>query len=164
MSYSEVSDLLVGDTRLDGVISKQAYVDAAADEIDGFLGGMYETPVVVSGDAVSRSTMLMLKTINNWLATGRIILTISRTGEDNNLDALGKYYVEMAMERLKQIANGTIKLPGATSTSPAGPNSRGPQHANSDKESLVDAFYNNFNPTNPGYLISPPRVYNPTGF
>lgn len=160
MAYSGVTDLLLGDTRVDGVVNKESYVNAAADEMDAALGFIYETPITVNqSDPVNRPTILLLKLINNYLASGRIIITISRNAEDNSLDALGKYYVNLAMQRINDIVNGKIELLGAKRNAEE-KSYQGPATYNAEPESLVDMFYGNFNPSNPGYYSPfsyPPR-------
>lgn len=156
MAYCEVTDLLIGDTRLPSGLIPQSYVNQAADEIDSAIGFRYETPVTVTDDAVNRPTRLLLKTINSWLATGRIILTISRNGEDNTLDALGKYYVNSALQRINQIADGEIILTGATeiATGANVASFKGPTIVNAEPVSLVDRFYGGMNPSNPEWWQS----------
>lgn len=151
MAYCETTDLLVGDTRLPTGLSASAFVNNAADEIDAALGFLYETPIAVDSNAVNRPTLLLLKSINMWLATGRIILTISRTGEDNTLDALGRYYVNLAMQRLGDIVNGKIDLLGAIRTTTELDSFVGPTIINAEEKSLVDAFYQEYNPGDGNY-------------
>ena len=157
MAYCETTDLLIGDTRLPGYVDPQKYVNAAADEMDSAIGFQYVTPInlVTEGEAgaVNRPTMLLLKTINSWLASGRILLTISRSGEDNTLDALGKYYVSTALQRINDIVNDKIVLVGATQT-PQNPSFTGPTIVNAEEKSLVDMFYGGMNPSNPEYWQS----------
>lgn len=156
MTYCEVADLLIGDTRLPASISAQAYVNAAADEIDASIGFRYETPISLDENvAVNRPVMLLLKTVNAWLATGRILLTMSRTSEDSSLDALGNYYVKGALARINQIAGGDIVLVNAVQITQGASTFKGPTIVNGDSESLVDAFYSNFQkPPSSAYLDS----------
>lgn len=160
MAYSTVDDLLTGDTRIDGVIDTNAFVNAAADEMDSALGFIYETPIVLADTPINRPTSLLLKLINNYLATGRIILTISRSAEDNSLDALGKYYVNTALNRLNMIVEGKISLVGATRIQDES-TPKGPEIFNAEPDSLVDMFYGNFNPSNPGYYSGYPYAPRP---
>lgn len=157
MAYSAVTDLLIGDTRIDGVIDALAYVNAAADEIDAQIGNIYVTPVSIDDSPVNRPSLLLLKQINNYLATGRILLTLSRTAEDKKLDSLGSYYVKFALDALSKLADGEVTLFGATrSTNDTGPTYTGPRTVNDDPESLVDYFYTRMNPSNISeHFISP---------
>lgn len=154
MAYCEPTDLILGDTRLPTSINAQEFVNEAADEIDAAIGYYYITPIVVDDNPVNRPTTLLLKTINRWLASGRLILTLSRTGEDNTLDALGKYYVNMAVARINDICSNKITLIGAQQTDQAD-SFKGPVIANAEPVSLVDAFYGHFNTPSIGYPLPP---------
>lgn len=166
MAYSDEGDLLIGDTRIDGIVDKQKMIASAADEIDGMIGHIYKTPIVVSDpDGIGRPTKLLLKTINNHLATGRIILTITEPDEKNNLNALGKYYVNLALSALQQVVDRQIVLPNVELiTSPDGNSANiGPRIVNGDPGSLVDLFYERTNPANrrlcePFFGFYPPRT------
>ncbi|HWI68184.1 MAG TPA: hypothetical protein VNS88_07365, partial [Nitrospiraceae bacterium] len=73
MGYSEVTDLLTGNVPTPAYLSPQKYVDDAADEIDSKIGFVYETPIDVtysSSNPVTRPVRLLLKRINNFLASG----------------------------------------------------------------------------------------------
>lgn len=145
MAYCDTTDLLIGDTRLPSNVDPQAYVNAAADEIDGAIGFKYATPIALDETvAVNRPVMLLLKTINAWLATGRILLTISRSSEDSSLDALGTYYVKGALDRVAQIVDGKILLVNAVENTVGLSTFKGPTIINGDSESMVDAFYGHF--------------------
>lgn len=155
MAYCEVTDLFIGDTRLDiNTTPPQAFVNSASDEIDAALGYMYITPICPEDTAVNRPTVLLLKLINQYIATGRLLITIGRVGEDGQLDALGKYYLNLGMTRLQMIVDGKIDLLGATHTEGA-PTNTGPQVVNAEPMSLVDMFYSEMNPSNPGFWVDP---------
>lgn len=142
MAYSEVSDLMIGDTIIGGGVSKQAFINAAADEIDSKIGWLYVTPVAIPGSpALPRHEVLLLKGINNKLATGRLILTLDIAGEGTTLHAYGARLVKEAMDELLLVANGTLDLtcPRIPLTATQASN-RVPGVINLDEESLVLPF------------------------
>ncbi len=146
MPYSEVDDLLVGDIPLPRGMKSQKYVDDASDEIDSMIGFVYETPLNMDDDStIARPVRLLLKRLANNLATGRLILAMSTGGQRMELHAYGAKLVADAISVLTQIASGDLVLQGATRVEPSGddPNAQftGPQIANVDAESNVEAFY-----------------------
>ena len=142
MAYSSVDDLLLGSIPLSSVFSKEKYVEDAGDEIDSYIGVLYDTPVDISdAGPVARHSILLLKRINNFLATGRIILAIDAGGEDTALHAYGLRMVNEALASLTQVASGAIPLDGAVRIPTANANT-GPSIKNADAASAVDAFYN----------------------
>lgn len=162
MPYSLSSDLLIGDIPLPSYISSDAYVQAAADEIDAVVGQIYVTPVVVQTSAINRVTTLILKKLNNFLASGRIILALDAAGQNDRLHAYGMYLIKESQGILVAISDGKILLPGAqlVVTNTGG---TAPTILNAEKASLVDAFYENFNPAIPPWVqgriwISEPEV------
>jgi hypothetical protein len=140
--YSAVTDLLLDDTNITSVIDKTQYVQDATDEIDSQIGFLYATPVDVG--TVARPVKLLLKRINNWLATGHILATIYQVDEDGHMNQLAKWYLDQAYSVLKQIVEGQILLP----IDPANPGEdepfNGPHQFNEDSQSQVSAFYGNF--------------------
>lgn len=141
-AYSAVVDLNKGDIPLqmqhgDG---SQA-IRTAADDIDAQIGHIYVTPVVVSDDPKFRPTRLLLKRINNLLASGRLMLDMSAAGEDDNVNAYGLQMLREGLALLGQIQNGTIVLAGGPRTD-SGAAAAGPSIKNEDAVSLVEQFYN----------------------
>jgi hypothetical protein len=134
MAYSQVSDLLLGDMN-PGSIDLQKFVDAAKDEMDSKLGFVYDLPL----SPLTSTESLLLKDINNKLASGRIILAQYVGGEDNNLHAYGASLIKEAHESLMLIANGVIDLSsGLVPTTEAG--TKTPLGVVYDEESMVTAF------------------------
>jgi len=114
-------------------------INYSADQIDGYIGHLYETPVVVPvPPAENRPAQLCLKTINICLASGQIILDMAAGGEDSELQAYGKSLVDRGWHMLEEIASGNIVLKGATKVAGI---TTGPILNNEDQESLVEAFY-----------------------
>lgn len=155
-NYSEESDLLIGDIPLPRGLRPQKYVDDATNEIDSFIGFIYQTPVdVTEASLVARPARLLLKRIANQLASGRLIMAQSTGSQRMELHAYGARLVNEATAVLRQIANGEILLPGALPVDGVDEgNFTGPQIANLDPESNVEAFYNRI--ANPTYFYGYP--------
>lgn len=138
MTYSEVEDLILGN--IPTPANAQKYVDDGADEIDGRIGFKYATPVVVGESAEERPVRLLLKRINNWLASGRLIMALDSGGEDDQLHQYGLYLVSEANKTLDMIASGEIVLPGVDPSSPTSEIVTGPQMTTGDAYSFVEGF------------------------
>lgn len=155
MPYSEEGDLLVGDMPLPKGLRAQKYVDDAADEIDSMIGFIYKTPVPMLDDSpATRPARLLLKRLNNLLASGRLIMAMTTGGQRLELHAYGASLVSEATKVLNAIAAGDVLLTGAELIDPVEgqePSFTGPQIANVDEESNVEAFYNRV--ANPEYLF-----------
>lgn len=144
MAYVEADTLLLGGIPVRSELDMASFVNDAADEIDSVLGYTYETPITKDEDGLplaERSPVLLtLKRINRSLATGRYILAIAASGEDDTLNAYGKRLISEALDALKKIAEGAVyfdarKLPDGRASS------RGPRISNAEERSNVDAFY-----------------------
>lgn len=159
MPYSEESDLLVGDMPLPKGMRPQKYVDDAGDEIDSVIGFIYKTPVpMLDTSPVVRPARLLLKRLNNMLASGRLIMAMTTGGQRLELHAYGADLVRQALITLTQIGNGEILLAGAEMLDPVegeDPAFTGPQIYNVDEESNVEAFYDRV--ANPNYLFLTPN-------
>lgn len=119
MAYSSPEDLLLGDMIIAESVDRQKFVDLAAEEIDSKIGWVYELPLRVPGtDPVTSTSWLALpshqrttlKSINNRLASGRLILTLDIAGEESQLHAYGWHLVNSALEDLMVIANDKVDL------------------------------------------------------
>ena len=148
MAYCVVADLLTGDIPLAGKYGNgTAFVNLAADEIDGQIGHIYVTPVVFDESTIEkaarvRPAKLLLKKINTLLASGRIILDMAAGGEDANLHAYGKSMKDEAILLLNMITTGKIVLTDAPVLAEDVDNQNtGPSISNEDPVSLVESFY-----------------------
>lgn len=141
-AYAVIVDLLLGNVPVPA--DAQKYLDATAEEIDSRIGFRYATPVVADTSPEQRPVGLLLKRINAWLATGRIILAKDAAGEDDQLHQYGEYLVREANKALDQIVDGTIVLPGVDLATPEASTVTGPDAAWGDSESLVEAFGTTF--------------------
>lgn len=150
--YCTPEDLLINGTKLPSVVSVEGAIAAAADEIDSEIGQLYETPIYVDpNDVDKRNDYLILKSINAALASGRLITSQATGGEGDRIHAYGVYLINFAYTRIKKITNGAIELTSAVKRpQPEEDLSRkGPRISNGDKYSLVDNFYQNFEPLGP---------------
>lgn len=118
-------------------LDQQRFVNDAADEIDSTIGGMYVLPINKSLLTV-RST-LILKRINNWLATGQIVCTLAIGGEDKAMNAYGMSMLKDARSLLLQVASGAILLEDAVLVE-GEEGSRGPRTVNHDAVSALDVY------------------------
>lgn len=140
MTYSEVADLLLGDIPTPKDAEK--YVNDATDEIDSKLGMRYVTPIVVDETvAANRSTPLILKRINNLLASGRLICAKAASASQQEVNSYGLSMITDALVALNQLMAGDITLPGAAFLNEGDVGQSGPMISNLDAESNVESFY-----------------------
>jgi phage gp36-like protein len=139
-TYSEVADLILGD--IPEPKDAIRWVQDATDEIDSKLGIRYVTPIIID-DAVPayRSTALLLKRVNNWLASGRLIVAKAASGSENQMNAYGVYLLTQAESTLDQMMAGEMPLPGLTPIDSTDVVTTGPQINNLDAQSNVESFY-----------------------
>jgi hypothetical protein len=147
-----VSDLLTGDIPLPAYIDQPKVVQDAADEIDSHIGFVYQTPVVLANTPKNRPATLLLKRINNHLATGRLLMEVAAAGEDDQLHAYAQRLVDEALAALNSIVTGSIVLGDAPPIDATGERQTGPLQYNKDEFSQVDAFYDDI-------LFAPPGIY-----
>ena len=148
--YSLVGDLLTGDLPLPPYVSPQKFVDDAADEINSKIGFLYQVPVDLNAPDVKMPVKLLIKRINNFLASGRLIMMLTQSQEDTRLHAYGYSLVADATAALLQISTGELVLelpaPEGSETTVA---VTAPLIYNQDAESGVEAFYDRV--ANPNY-------------
>lgn len=151
-AYCELGDLRKGDLPLPGFMGDgTSFVVGAAEEIEAALGHIYVTPFNVgAGTDLTRPSILTLKKINWLIASGRLVLDLAASGENNDLHSYGKRMLEEGLLMLAQLAAGEMVLDGAptpaTEDPELEPSPTGPVIYNEDSESLVKSFYDNANP------------------
>jgi phage gp36-like protein len=139
-TYSEVSDLLLGEIPTPSDAGK--WVQDATDEIDSKLGFRYVTPIVVDETvAANRVTILLLKRIANWLASGRLVCAKAAASSQQEVNAYGLSLLAQATEALNQLMSGDLILPGAQFVDTGDVGQSGPVINNLDATSLVESFY-----------------------
>jgi hypothetical protein len=144
MAYCETTDLLKGDIPLPSYMAAgQGYIDTATDEMDTVLGQLYVTPIVLDpDDPLLRPSVLWLKTCCKFIASGRLILDLDISEENDNLHAYGLSLLNQGLEMLKAIQSGAASITGAIPLDPAaGTHPTGPMIYNVDTASLVQAGY-----------------------
>jgi hypothetical protein len=140
-------------------MSKEQYVNDAADEIDSKIGFVYETRVDTSDTStVVKPVRLLLKRLNVFLASGRLLMAAAAAKEETQVHAYALSLVREAEATLEMIAKGQLPLDGALKVD-AGTteNLTGPMQYNKDTESNVDAFYDRI--ANPRYWYPYPNEY-----
>lgn len=139
MAYCVAADLLLGDISLSTTVDRDAYVNAAADEIDASIGHLYTTPIDTSeAGPVARHSRLLLKRINLLIATGRLVLSLN-IGDTDTLHAYGLKMLTEGLMSLKEIHDGRVLLDGAIR--PDETAAPGPTIVNRDELSAVESFY-----------------------
>jgi len=140
-AYCTQADLLTGSIPASSYIDVDRYIQSAADEIDSALAMRYIVPVVVPAIPQYAATTLVLKGINQRLASGRIITAAAATGSQTETHAYGLYLIEQALQQLKALIDGSYILPGAPTVNQPGSDTVPVLITNVDSESQVEAFY-----------------------
>jgi hypothetical protein len=161
--YCAETDLRVGDTRLpDYMGTKEQRIQSGAQEIDAALGHIYVTPLDFTDpdtrqvEPESRPARLMVRKINWLITSGRMLLDMDASGEEDRQHAYGLAMLKEGLGLLQQIVTGEMILAGALvfgSEEAAAEDFTGPKLFNEDPESLVEGFYQN---RAPGTLVNVP--------
>lgn len=141
VSYCETRDLLLGGVNVPTFIDPVQYINAASEEVDVALSGVYSTPFTMAENSQTRPTILFLKQVTSKLASGRIIMAAAAGAEMSEVHQYGIYLVTQAIESLKQVASGEFILPGATPVDPSPADTGGVRIKNVDATSNVEDFY-----------------------
>lgn len=131
------------------------YIEAAAEEIDMVVGRKYVLPLTLEAGTAD---YLLLKKLNRFIASGRILMGASAANEKNGVHKYASYLLAEAIAALNAISAGYIEL----STQPENPANKqdydsGPAIFLSDEESFTRQFYG-FGGAEfaPGMNIDPP--------
>lgn len=142
-TYCESEDLLLGNVPIPE--SAGRYIQDAADEMDSLLGLRYVTPVILDVNIpVQRPAFLLLKRINSWLASGRLLMALDAAGEDDQVHQYAKRLVDDALAGLRMLTEGEITLPGAEPINTEAPRTTGPVASWGDDTSIVEAYDDTF--------------------
>lgn len=140
-AYSSTEDLLKGDLPLPGRHGDGSQaIKNAAEDIDIQLGHKYVTPIVIPDEPKFRTSRLLLKKINNYIASGRLLLDMTALGEDAELHAYGKSLLDEGKALLAQLASGAALLPGAPLNEDQDASPTKAMIDTPDSYSLVEAF------------------------
>lgn len=143
MAYSEVQDLLLGNIPLPANDKPKRAVENASDEIDGILGVRYRVPINPTGPQ-QRQVRSLLKTINNWLASGRLIEELTASSQTVEIHAYANNLIREALNTLAAIVRGDILLPGVpppSGTDETANTQTGPFILNHDDASQTNTYY-----------------------
>lgn len=144
-AYSGVEDLLIGDIPLSARHGDGSqFIKNAAEEMDAQLGHIYVTPIVLPLDPKYRPTVLILKKINNFLASGRLLMDMAAAGEDYQTQAYARYLMKEATILLAAICDGKMVLNGIQLIDNQEVRSDMASITNEDQFSLVEGFYRRF--------------------
>lgn len=146
--YCQPEDLMILGTKLPANAAEET-IAAASDKMDAFIGAVYETPVLINeSDPVKRQDSLVLKAICSQLASGILLTSAASAGEQSRTHAYGEYLLRFAYSQLQKIQNGSIKLTSAKElpVDQEDLTKRGPRIIQGQAYSLVDAYYENFEP------------------
>ncbi len=113
--YCTTDDVAVGDITLPRhlgapAVAKQKAIENAADEIAAAIGRVYKLPYNPSPDT---SEHLLLKKVNWYIATGRLVAAAAANASDDQMNAFAMYHLREAQKVLDAIVSGEIKLRGA---------------------------------------------------
>lgn len=139
-SYAEKTDLRLGNIPLPADSVTTRALQQAADEINSALGMRYVTPIVATGPTAQAVTPL-IKNINVWLATGRLIEELTASTEDAQVHAYARSMITEAQAVIKLIVTGELVLDGVPPISTGATSGTGPMLVNQDAASNVDVFY-----------------------
>lgn len=162
MAYVQADTLLLGGIPERAELDMQKFVDDAADEIDSIIGYTYETPVTNQEGGLplaARSPVLLTLTrINRYLASGRYIMAVAATSEEEELNAYAKRLISEALDALKKIAEGSVPF-DARKIPDGHAQDKGPRISNAEVASNVDAFYGAYTGTD-GMMFGARTPYN----
>lgn len=161
-AYSEQADLLIGDMLLSPTLDRDRYIQSAADDINAKIGYLYKIPLVPTDTELPLYQVLLLKSINNKLASGRLILDVAVGGEQATLHAYGLRLISEAMNDLMCIANGDVELLAERRVTATDQAARlTPSVTNYDDESLMLGFENTVlkgRPLDPAWYSRPGKL------
>jgi hypothetical protein len=137
MSYCEPGDLLFGDMTISAG-NQVKWISAAEDEINQRLGVIYQLPPATPATG---SAALVLKRLAVLVATGRGMMAQPAAGEDNGVNAYGRYLLDDAEKIFCALIDGTLDLPGIDKLPELGSSGNAPSVIWEDSVAPVDAFY-----------------------
>jgi len=109
-------DQIIGELPISSGMSKQAFIDAAVAEMHTYMIGLYDVPVHIPSSVVSTTsgiTTNILKSINQDLTAGRLILALDTTMENAANHSYGEWLVDNSIKKLEDIKNQVLVLLGA---------------------------------------------------
>lgn len=142
--------------RLPAEISMVDAISIGSDEMDSYLGYRYVVPIPVNAsDPTKAYGTQLLKTICAQLVAGRIIVSVAAGGEKSKTHDYGRYLIDNAHKSLCEIKEGKLNISFAAANTEEQARTQGPTIINGDRYSLVDQFYNEFEPQ--GFMACRPE-------
>lgn len=153
--YAEIGDLRLGNIPLPAGDKATRSIAAAAREMDAWIGQRYVVPVTPTG-AHQHAVKSLLRTINSWLASGRLIEELTASTQTVEIHAYANRLISEAVAALRAIASGEIVLHGCPLLGEGEEGSgvttaTGPMIINVDDSSPTQYFYDEIN--NPLYSV-----------
>jgi phage gp36-like protein len=84
------------------------FISQADAEIDGYLSQRYVTPIT------GTISLVVVKQLSIWLVADRVSKILQVKTKTEETKTADKSLRQMALDRLKELAKGTFKLPDAT--------------------------------------------------
>lgn len=137
MAYCEPDDLLFGDIPI-SPSNQVRWIGAAEDEINQRLGVLYVLP---PGSGASATALLILKRLAILVATGRGMMAQPAAGEDNGVNAYGRYLLDDAEKIFCDVISGELDLIGVDKLPELISSGNAPSVVMEDSVAAVDAFY-----------------------
>ena len=141
--YCEPDDLILGQLSEDiprwigSDYNKQ--IELAAEEIDLMVGRVYRLPLTLVEGTID---YLLMKKLNRFIATGRILMAASSANETSNVHKYAAYLLAQGNAALEAIVNGTLELVDQEKTDDSLQDyDSGPSIFLSDKDSFIRDFY-----------------------
>lgn len=138
MPYCEPNDITLGAIPVPRFMTIEDQINKASDEIDASVGQVYTLPLNLP---LGSPDALLLKKVNSFLATGRLILSAAGGGEDTRLHNYGIYLVREAEKILSSIASGATILENAAQIVRDNEAKFAEFVQNKDEQSFVEGFY-----------------------
>lgn len=137
MAYCQPDDLLFGDMKVSDQ-NMVRWITAAEDEINQRLGVIYILP---PGAGADETANLILKRLAVLTATGRGMMAQPAAGEDNGVNAYGRYLLDDAEKIFCDLIDGTLDLIGVDKRPELASAGNAPSVIWEDSVAPVDAFY-----------------------
>lgn len=139
--YCEIPDVLnlLGDGSIADGKDVASYVNAAADEMDSYIGQAYTLPLPLLSYGPNHWAVKRLRTLNAQLAAARMMMTASNA---EDVHAYGGRLADEVEKALCDFREGKGNLPFDRNQNTTA--ARGPAHSNRDARSGVQAFEDYF--------------------
>lgn len=135
--YCEVPDLLIGDIKISSRLNQYDYINSAADEMNAKIGQVYQLPLDLTDAAPFVAPLL--KKINQFLATGRLIMALGQGEEWMTTHAYARELLKEGKAELENIFCGSTPLTGCPRLAGSF-RSNAPTVSNIDTASAVETF------------------------